>query len=473
MDTEIVGLSLEGALAAIGGGEVSAAEVVRAYLDRAEDHEELGAFITLARGEALAAAAAADRARSAGEPCGPLHGAPIALKDMIATRGLRTTAGSEVLTEWMPAEDAAVVATLRGAGAIIEGKTHTTEFSVWATGGHRLYRTPRNPWDPSRVPGGSSTGSAIAVAAGLAPVALGTDTGGSVRIPAAVCGVIGLKPTRGALSTTGVIPLSRSLDHVGVLARTVRDAALVLAATRSDLAPPGPAPARVDLHGVRIGILELVSAPDAEVARVLGQAEAVLSGLGAALGSTSVPMLVDAPELSRAIQYPELLAYHQDGLRDRPYAYGPELRSGCALGARITPERQARARAGARRLTAAVDDALTRDDVLLLPTVGLGAPSIGQDEVSFDGRPQSVDAVLSEYTRAFNLTGHPAISVPCGRTAEGLPIGLQLVGRRGHDVALLEVAHAYERATPWHRDLPAQPAAISINQRPKGTACST
>ena len=472
-DAEIIGLSLEDLLAAIGRGAVSATETVQAYLDRAEEHADLGAFITLARDEALSAAADADRAHSAGAARGPLHGAPVALKDMIATRGLRTTAGSEVLGEWVPDEDAAVVARLRAAGAIVEGKTHTTEFSVWATGGHPRYRTPRNPWDVTRVPGGSSTGSAIAVAAGLAPVALGTDTGGSARIPAALCGVVGLKPTRGAISAAGVIPLSRSLDHVGILARTVRDAALVLAAVRTDRSPHDPLPARVDLRGARVGILELASAPDPDVAQALLDAQAVLADLGATLDATAVAALADAPELSSAIQYPELLAYHAAGLHARPEAYGRELRSGCEVGATIAPAEQARARAGARRLAAAVDCALSDRDALLLPTVGLGAPPIGQEEVQFDGCPQSVDLVLSEYTRAFNLTGHPAVSMPCGRTAEGLPIGLQLVGRRGQDVALLELAHAYERASAWHEDLPVHPQSALIHHQPARTPCST
>lgn len=471
--TGIVGMPLEDLLVALDRSELSATEVARAYLDRTTDHEGLGAFITLAGESALAAAEAADRARSEGAPLGPLHGVPIALKDMIATRGLRTTAGSRVLADWVPDADAAVVARLRAAGAIVQGKTHATEFSVWATGGHPLYLTPCNPWDTTRVPGGSSTGSAIAVAAGLTSVALGTDTGGSVRIPAAACGVVGLKPSHGTISAAGVIPLSRSLDDVGVIARTVRDAALVLGVAQADRIPPSPLPSRIDLHEVRIGVLEGLAVPHADVGRALRYAQVVLGDLGASLGPATIAELAEARELSTAIQYPELLAYHQAGLRDNPEAYGPDLRSGCELGATITPERQARARGGADRLRAAVDLALTEHDALLLPTVGLGAPTIGQEEVAFDGRRQAVNAVLSEYTRAFNLTGHPAVSVPCGRTARGLPIGMQLVGRRGGDAALLDLAHAYERATLWHKDLPVRSVAVPTNQRPKDTACST
>jgi aspartyl-tRNA(Asn)/glutamyl-tRNA(Gln) amidotransferase subunit A len=468
----IIGRSLEALAAALRDGSLSSTEVVGAYLERAAFYEDLGAFITLDREGALAAAEAADRARAAGAELGPLHGVPIALKDMIPTRDLRTTAGSEVLADWVPPADAAVVATLRAAGAVIQGKTHTTEFSVWATGGHPRYRTPRNPWDATRVPGGSSTGSAIAVAAGLTPAALGTDTGGSVRIPAAVCGVVGLKPSRGTISSDGVIPLSRSLDHVGILARGVRDVAAVLAAVRRD-GRTAAAPTRTDLRGARIGVLELDAAPDAEVAVALRAAESVLARLGAVLDPVSVPALADAPELSSAIQYPELLDYHRVGLDRRPEAYGTELRSGCAVGATITPDGHTRAHARAKDLARAVDEALVVHDALLLPAVGLGASPIGQDEVDFDGRRQSVDAVLSEYTRAFNLTGHPAISVPCGRTVEGLPIGLQLVGRAGRDDALLEIAHAYEQASRWHLDLPVQPAPVPPHPPTGSTSCST
>jgi aspartyl-tRNA(Asn)/glutamyl-tRNA(Gln) amidotransferase subunit A len=420
-------------------------EVAQAHLDRAAACGELGAFITLDREGALGAAAAADAALARGEALGPLHGVPIAVKDMLPTRGLRTTAGSEALHDWVPEEDAAAVASLRAAGAVILGKTHTTEFSVWATGTHARYRLPRNPWDRARVPGGSSTGSAIAVAAGLAPAALGTDTGGSVRIPAALCGVVGLKPTRDLVSTDGTIPLSRSLDHVGVIARRVRDVAAVLAAVRRDRRTP-PLPTRTDLRGVRVGRLAPVAPAHPEVADAVREAERVLAALGAQHAQASLPMLARALDLSEAIQYPELLAYHGPRLGERRQASGSGLSEGFAAGAVISPSRHTRAKEESVVLARAADRVLADHDVLLLPTVGIPAPRIGETHVQFDGHRQAVDAVLSEYTRAFNLTGHPAISVPCGRTAGGLPIGLQLVARHGGDDALLEIAHAYEQA---------------------------
>jgi aspartyl-tRNA(Asn)/glutamyl-tRNA(Gln) amidotransferase subunit A len=465
---ELTDCSLEELVKLLGQRSVRAVEVVRAHLERAAAHEALGAFITLDAEGALAAAANADEALAAGRPPKALHAVPMAVKDMIATRGLVTTGGSEALHDWVPTQDAAVVAAVRDAGGIVLGKTHTTEFAVWATGGHPRYSTARNPWDPSRVPGGSSTGSAIAVAAGLAPAALGTDTGGSSRIPAALCGVVGFKPTRGAVSTAGVIPLSPSLDHIGVLANTVRDVAAVFRVIRNDRPTRRP-PERLDLKEVRIGVLTPSSEPHGDVKTALDEACVVLRRLGAELRSASVPDLDDAYELSRAIQYPELSAYHEAGVRERPEAYGEGLRRGFAEGAAVTATSRARALNGIAVLRTRLDEALVMHEVLVLPTVGFGAPRIGQDEIRFGGRRQAVSTALSEYTRAFNVSGHPAVSVPCGFTQDGLPIGMQLVGRGGGDYALLEIAHAYEQASGWH----AAAASLATNPRRGTTACTT
>jgi aspartyl-tRNA(Asn)/glutamyl-tRNA(Gln) amidotransferase subunit A len=398
---------------------------------------------------AVGAARRAEREIRQGRVRGPLHGVPVAVKDVIATAGLRTTAGSWVLRDWIPGRDAAVVAALRNAGAVILGKTHTTEFAVWGTGGHPMYRLPRNPWDPCRVPGGSSTGSGIATAARLAAAAIGTDTGGSTRIPASFCGVVGLKPTRATLSTEGVIPLSPSYDHVGVMARSAADVAAVLEAVGTPPDRRRTVSMPTDLQGVRIGTLTSDAQPDQDVATAVSEVGVVFARLGASLSDVVIPSMSHAAAISRAVQHTELLAYHQRGIRRRPQEYGSDVIAACHIGEAITPVEFVRAQRAGSALTREVDAALRGVDAFLSPTVGFTAPVIGEESIHLDGRLQNVNTAISGYTRLYNITGHPALSVPCGFDSAGLPIGLQLIGRHGRDQELLRIGSTYERATGW------------------------
>lgn len=446
---------------------LSPVEVVRAVLARIDALEgQLGAYVTVLRDGALAAAAEAEREIGAGAYRGPLHGIPIALKDLVATRGIRTTAGSRVLADWVPDRDATIVDRLRQAGAILLGKTHLHEFAYGPTGVNPHYGTPRNPWDPARIPGGSSSGSGVAVAAGLCVAAIGTDTGGSVRIPASLCGIVGLKPTYGRVSRRGVVPLAWSLDHVGPMTRCVADAALILQAlagpdpedlTTVDLPPPALAAAPGDLRGLAIGVprdhfFEAV-APETEEA--VRKAIATLEGLGARAEEVSLPNIHRAGPTSVAIIASEALAYHEDLLRTRWREYGAEVRTRLASGRAILAAQYLRAQRARQVLRQEVDRALGRVEILAAPTTAVPATRLDEAEVRVGGRTEDVRWALIRLTRPLNVTGHPAISIPCGFTAAGLPVGLQLIGRRFDEATLLRVAHAYEAAAPWRgRRLP-------------------
>ena len=448
--------------------EVSPVEVVRAHLSRiAALDDRLRAYITVCDESALEAARAAETALASAAPTGALHGVPIALKDLFETAGVRTTAGSKILGEAVPSADATVVTRLRAAGAIVLGKLNMHEFAYGPEGLNDHYGHARNPWGgvEARIPGGSSSGSGVAVAAGLAPGALGSDTGGSIRIPAALCGITGLKATYGRVSRAGVLPLSWSMDHAGPMARTAADCALMLGAmagydpadaTTSVLPVPSYVAAlNGDVKGLRIGLLRSFflesSAP--EVRAAVEAAVKLLADQGAVVDEVSLPHLADVPAATMAIIGSEALAYHAAWVRERPADYQRDVVERLRAGAFITGVQYVRAQQLRVLVRRGVDEALTRRDVLLAPTAPITAPRLGEREVSIGGVATDARSALIRFTRPFNFSGHPACSVPCGFVS-GLPVGMQFVGRPFDEATVLRAADAFQRLSDWHTRRP-------------------
>ena len=449
--------------------EVSPLEVVRAYLDRVTALDgKLKSFITVCGDAALEAARAAEAELVAGRAVGPLHGVPYGPKDLYNTRGVRTTGGSKILADFVPADDATVVSRLRAAGAIVLGKLNMHEFAYGPEGLNAHYGDAVNPWDRGahRIAGGSSSGSAVAVAAALCPGALGSDTGGSIRIPAALCGISGIKPTYGRVSRAGVLPLAWSMDHVGPMTRTAADCALVLRAmagydpgdpTTSVLPVPDYNAALTgEIKGLRVGLLRPFfidgSAPD--VVAAVESAARALEGLGAIVDEVRLESVWHVAAASFAIVASEALAYHAEWMRTRSADYQPDVRERLKMGAFVTGVQYVRAQQVRASVRAEVDGALARRDVLLAPTAPLAAPVLGQTEALIGGTKTDVRSALIRLTRPFNFSGHPACSLPCGFTADGLPIGMQFVGRPFDEATVFRVADAYQRATDWHRRRP-------------------
>jgi len=467
-----------GALArAIAGREVSPVEVVQAHLDRiAALDSKLRAFITVSADAALAAAKAAEAGVMAGERLGALHGVPLALKDLYMTRGVRTTGGSRILADWIPEQDATVVTRLAGAGAINLGKLNMHEFAFGPEGLNAHYGTPWNPWDANthRICGGSSSGSGAAVAAGLCAGTLGSDTGGSIRIPAALCGISGLKPTYGRVSRAGVLPLAWSMDHVGPMCRNAADCALMLGAIAGyDPRDPStsvlPVPDYVaaltgEVKGLRVGVLRsfFLESTGLALRQAVEEAVRVLEGLGASAHEVNLAGAQLAPGASFAVLSPEAYAYHEAWLRERPQDYGEDVRERLRVGAFVDASDYLKGQRARGVLRDEVNAALAQVDVLVCATTPIVATSVGQTEVTVEHAKVPVRGSLIRFTRPFNLTGHPAASIPCGFTAAGLPVGLQIIGRPFDEATVLRLADAYQRATDWHtRRPPVDPPSAS------------
>jgi aspartyl-tRNA(Asn)/glutamyl-tRNA(Gln) amidotransferase subunit A len=424
---------------------LSAAEVTEACLRRiVKDDARLNAFIAVMADEARSQASAADRDLAAGRDRGPLHGVPISIKDIIDIRGIPTTAASRVRDGHLAAADAPVIAHLRQAGAVFIGKTNLHEFAAGTTNEESAFGPVRNPHDPRRSPGGSSGGSAASVAAGMALASIGTDTGGSIRIPAAACGTVGLKPTYGEVSTELVVPLSRTLDHVGPLARTVTDAWLVYRAlvggTEWRTLTPRP------LSGLRLGLPRayFYDRLDGDVRARFEEAVDRFRDAGAQGEEVDIPHAATVPAVYQHIQSVEGAAYHAATLDAVPERYTPGVRLRLEAGRYVLAEDYLRALNGRNVLRREVDKALGDRGALLLPTLPIAAPLLGTESLVVDGETLSVRSLMLRLTQLFNITGHPAISIPCGRTSLGLPCGLQLVGRRFETEALLQLALACE-----------------------------
>ena len=457
---------------AIRAGKVGPVEATRAYLDRiARLDPTLHAYITVDAAGALAAAAVLEREAAAGAWRGPLHGVPLAHKDLFLIPGLPTSCGTRTPDYFVGAPPCTAVARLQAAGALTLGKLNMTELALGPFGDNAHHGDVQNPWRIGHVSGGSSSGSGAAVAAGLAAGALGTDTGGSIRLPAAACGVVGLKPTYGRVSRAGVMPLSWSYDHVGPLARTVRDAALMLATiagtdpldatTSRQPVPDYVAALDGSVAGLRIGVAGGFYADglDATVTAALAEAVTALGGLGARVEPLAVPdpgPIVSGS--SNVMVRAESAAIHSRLLKERPGELQPAVRDRMAPGLTVTAYDYLQGQRLRAQLTREFIDAVfSRVDVLATPTIPEPAPALAHVKAGATADVIARMGRFSRLTRPFNALGLPALSLPCGAAPDGRPLALQLVGRPFDEATLLRLGHAYERATAWHRRRPALP----------------
>ena len=438
--------SLRDAAALIERREISPVELTRACLDRiAARNDELRAFITVTGERALADAGRAEQAIAKGHYRGPLHGIPVSVKDLVNVAGTPTTSGSRVPAR-MPMYDAPVVGHLLRAGAIIVGKTNLHEFALGTTSDETAFGAVLNPHDLTRSAGGSSAGAAVALVEGMCYASVGTDTGGSIRIPAAACGITGLKPTLGDISAEGVVPLSTTLDHVGPMARTVEDTALMFHAML-DGAP------RLDrLPAEAVAPLWLgVPAPyfldklDDEVARLFAETRAGLERAGHSVSDVTIAHAERSADVYLHILLPEAAWYHAPLLDAHADKYSPGVRVRLEMGRYVLAEDYLRALHARVALGRAVDKALEGLDALLLPALAIGAPPLGAATVTIGQSTEPVRAMMLRLTQLFNITGHPAIAIPCGKGRDGLPRAIQLVGHRGGTERLLAVAATVER----------------------------
>jgi len=451
-------LSIAASSRLIRSGALSPSELVSAYFGRISTLDRrLNAFVTLMEEQAVTRARELEQELARGEWRGPLHGIPIALKDNIDTAGVLTTAGSAVFADRIPETDAEVVTRLMEAGAIILGKLNMHEFAYGATSAASHVGPVRNPWDVNVIPGGSSGGSGAAVAARLCAGALGTDTGGSVRIPAAHCGIVGLKATYGLASIRGIVPLSVSLDHVGPMCRTVADAALLLQALVG-YDPHGITSIRATIPNyssalqrrtltLRLGVpRELFSENvDPQILRAVEQALSVLRDLTAGVQDVALPV---RPQESPVVA--EAYAYHEEYLSERRQLYSPSTLERIVRGANVSAADYVELLYDLKLVRKAIDDVFSDVDLLVSPTLARLPITIEAAQES----PVAATLELIENTSPFNVYGTPAISVPCGFSDEGWPIGLQISGRALGELDVLALAHAYEQATNWHERTP-------------------
>jgi aspartyl-tRNA(Asn)/glutamyl-tRNA(Gln) amidotransferase subunit A len=408
----------------------------------------LNAFITVFEAEAMAQARDLDEELRVGRSRGPLHGLPVSVKDLIDVKGAPTSAASRVRQGHIAHADATVVSRLRDAGAVMIGKCNLHEFALGTTNDESAFGPSRNPHDTARSPGGSSGGSAAAVAAGLGWASVGSDTGGSIRIPAAACGIVGLKPAFGEIPTGGVVPLSVSLDHVGPLALSVRDAWILFGALKGTGRIPDAPPPMAQLRLGKLGgyFAEVL---DSDVRREFAGAVDRLNEAGASIRDVRIARTDDIAKTYINVALTEAFAYHARTLESHSDSYSSGVRERLEMGRNIPADAYIEAQRVRGTLRDEVDAALMHCDALVLPTLPIPAPKIGADTVDIDGVEQMVRPIMLRLTQLFNLTGHPAISLPCGETKDGLPCGLQLVGRRQGTVELLRLALSCETyATP-------------------------
>lgn len=460
--------TLVDAARAIAAGEITSVALTEACLERARRlNPRLNCFVRLEAETALGDAARADAARAAGAPLGPLHGVPVATKDMFYDPGRETSSGSRVRAGHHGAVAATVVTRLKAAGAIDLGSLSMNEFALGLTGHNELHGPCRNPWDTTRMPGGSSSGAGSAVAARIVYGALGSDTGGSIRVPAAANGVLGIKPTYGRVSRANCMPLSWSLDHIGPLARTSADLARLLGVIAgTDPADPTTTWRQVPDYesGLGRGVADcVIGVPinlflddvDPAVRTVFDAALGVLEGLGCRVRPVSVPHVEATIELSRAVLYSEASALHSHWLRTRPQDYSGPVRSRAATGIAIPAATYLEAlNLRTRVLTDYVAAVHGQCDVLVLPTLAMEVPTLADTEVGAGPEMWKIVTRLARQTAGFNYLGVPALSLPVGFTPGGLPVGLQAVGRPFAEPRLLRLAAAYQAVTSWHRVAP-------------------
>ena len=466
MNTDIWWQSIPDVAKLIRSRSISPVELVQVHLERiAELNPRTNAFITVMEEEALEGAHIAEREILGGHYRGILHGIPIALKDLFWTKGTKTTAGSKILADFLPQDDSTVGQRLRAAGAVCVGKTHMSEFALAGGGKNAHYGPGRNPWNLKHIAGGSSTGSASAVVSGLCYGAMGSDTGGSIRSPAAYSGAVGLKPTFGRISRFGVVPVSSTLDHVGPLARTVEDVAAISYAIaghddKDSATFPKSVPnylERLDpkVDGVVVGIADdpFDDFTHPEVRSAVVEAVRVLERLGCTIKVLPLDILKEASQIGPVISKSEGACYHHEWIRDRFDDYGSWCQEFLTQGREISAVQYLRALERCREITAKIEEIMQKVEIIVGPTTPIPAPRIDEDSVQVSGSEARFQR-LGGFTQPYNVTGQPAISVPCGFTNSGLPIGLQIAGRWWKEQTVLNVAYAFQLETEWHERRP-------------------
>jgi aspartyl-tRNA(Asn)/glutamyl-tRNA(Gln) amidotransferase subunit A len=457
VETALTSLTLSEAADLVARREISPVELTQAHLDRTELLEErLNCVITLTPEAALESARQAEREIQRGEYRGRLHGIPLALKDLYETAGVRTTAGSRFFADYIPQADGACVERMAAAGAVILGKYNMHEIALGVTNANPHFGACHNPWQLDRVSGGSSGGCGAALAAEMCLGALGSDTGGSIRIPASLCGIVGLKPTSGRTSLRGVVPLSWNLDHPGPMARRVSDTAILLRGIAGfDLEDPYSVDVPVSdylqelgggVRGWRIALAsdEFFTWGEGEVLAAVRKAAETLANLGAQVEETGFRGGREAARANGLMVTSDAAAFHQERLESRPEDFGADVLQRLRSGAAFTSSEYIQARRTQTVLRRQFEQFYDAFDLLLTPTTPVSAPPIEGPDAVEQAR------TLTRFTSPFNLTGLPAISLPCGFTESGLPIGLQIVGPPWSEAAVLRAAHAFEQATEWH-----------------------
>ena len=450
--------------------EVSPVEATDAYLARIEQVDpSLNSYITVTADQARAEARQAEAEIAAGKYRGPLHGVPVAVKDQFCTQGVLTTGGSSILEEYVPDYDATVMANLKEAGAVLLGKLNMSEFAM-GDAFHHPYGRPRNPWDLSRNPGTSSSGSGAATAAFLCATSLGEDTAGSIRGPAAFCGLVGIRPTWGLVSRHGMLASTWSMDAAGPISRTVRDCAVTLQAiagfdpndsyTRNAPVPNYLEGLEAGIQGLRVGVIsDRVNADgvEPEVRDSVTAAVGQLGELGAEVEEVSIPLMAQSAAISTTLIYVDATAVHRKGLREHPEKYDHNNRVRLLTGALIPAQAHQKANRLRHIMRQHILDALNRVDVLILPTSSVQATPIPTEAGMAKNGKEDFLTMLGgrrTYTTPSNLAGVPGLSINCGFTSDGLPVGLQMVGRPFDEATLFRAAYAYEQATDWHTRRP-------------------
>jgi len=450
--------------------EISPVEVVKAHLVRVEALEPaLNSFITLLPEQATQEARVAEHEIQSGQYRGPLHGIPVGLKDLFYVKGVPNTSGSKIFDHFIPDYDSTLALKLREAGAILLGKLNLHQFAYGPTGENPDYGNMHNPWNLERIAGGSSGGSASATASDQCTFAMGTDTGGSIRIPSALCGLVGLKPTYGRLSRYGMTVLSWSQDHAGPMTRTVEDCALVMNAVAAyDPRDPSSANKSIpdftqslaeNIKGLRVGVpREFFEDPiDSEVESYVHSAIERLGKLGATIHEISWPMYHESKAISSTVQMAEATAYHSQLMKQHSAELDPKVRLRLEAGFFISAVDYLQAQRARRLFYQKSYDLFKKVDLLAGPTVPITACNIGMGEVHVGNTLLGVIPALTQYTRPYNLNGFPAITVPCGFSKNGLPVGFQVAGKPFDEAMVLRAAFAYEQATEWHQRRPPIP----------------
>ena len=461
---ELSFLSIADAARLLRKKKISPLELVDAAIAQIERWDpQVNAFITVLADQARRSARRAEREFGRNKACHPLCGIPITLKDNIYTKGIRTTAGSKILSAFLPAVDSSIASRLHRAGAILLGKTNLHEFAYGISSENPHFGPARNPWAGKRITGGSSGGSAAAVATGMGFASVGTDTAGSIRVPPALCGVVGFKPTSGLVSLDGVVPLSKTCDHAGFIARSVGDVRILLQ-TLAGAYPKGskrlqPVALRNDRpRRPRLGWPQqhFFDSVESEVRARIDEAMEVFRQAGAKVEQISMPRVAESVAAGTAIQMAEATWYHQSQnfFPRRAHDYGADVRERLESGLRVKATDYLQALDTKRGIEAEFDEAFQAVDAIVAPASPVPAPEIGENDIELAGKRQALRGLLVGVNRPANVSGNPALSIPCGFTSAGLPVGLQLIGPRFGEAGLLAIAQIYEDATDWHRRHP-------------------